>query len=217
VFCPWSNKIEVTEATDPYARCTTGVLFFGGGGGQGWGCRGRGQGLRTSIGWPGSIPWESAAAAAAAAAADVTACCHPALPVPMFDSCASSCFAAWSCILWQHTVLDTCMCCCCCCCCCPGNGERTLLVDMNSPALQPPGWWEHPVPGLHHWTDVSVYELHIRDFRCVGGNECFGPNIYVMGSDHLRGKYQAFCPQHLYPTEAGLAQLKGLQGSPGLD
>lgn len=49
---------------------------------------------------------------------------------------------------------------------CPAaNGERTLIVDMGSPALQPPGWWEHPVPGLHHWTDVSVYELHIRDFR----------------------------------------------------
>lgn len=69
VFCPWTNKIEVVEATDPYSRCTT------------------------------------------------------------------------------------------------GNGERSLFVDLHSPALMPPGWWEHPVPRLVHWTDVSVYELHIRDFR----------------------------------------------------
>jgi 1,4-alpha-glucan branching enzyme len=69
VFCPWTNQIEVVEATDPYSRCTT------------------------------------------------------------------------------------------------ANGERSLLVDLHSPALMPPGWWEHPVPSLAHWTDVSVYELHIRDFR----------------------------------------------------
>jgi hypothetical protein len=25
-FCPWTNKIEVMESTDPYARCTTGAL-----------------------------------------------------------------------------------------------------------------------------------------------------------------------------------------------
>lgn len=24
VFCPWTNKIEVVEANDPYSRCTTG-------------------------------------------------------------------------------------------------------------------------------------------------------------------------------------------------
>lgn len=24
VFCPWTNKIEVVEATDPYSKCTTG-------------------------------------------------------------------------------------------------------------------------------------------------------------------------------------------------
>jgi 1,4-alpha-glucan branching enzyme len=49
--------------------------------------------------------------------------------------------------------------------CTTANGERSMFVDLNSPALMPPGWWEHPVPGLVHWTDVSVYELHIRDFR----------------------------------------------------
>jgi hypothetical protein len=25
VFCPWTNKIEVVEATDPYSKCTTGA------------------------------------------------------------------------------------------------------------------------------------------------------------------------------------------------
>lgn len=46
-----------------------------------------------------------------------------------------------------------------------GNGERSIIVDLNNPSLMPAGWWEHPVPILTHWTDVSVYELHIRDFR----------------------------------------------------
>lgn len=109
VFCPWTNRIETVEATDPYSRCTT------------------------------------------------------------------------------------------------ANGERSLLVDMNSPALMPPGWWEHPVPRLNHWTDVSVYELHIRDFSATDQSV----------PHHLRGKYRAFCRQHLYPGEpgrlsAGLQHLKAL-------
>lgn len=53
----------------------------------------------------------------------------------------------------------------CACCAAVANGERSLLVDLTSPAWQPPGWWEHPVPTVKHWTDISVYELHIRDFR----------------------------------------------------
>ncbi|KAF8068441.1 PU1 [Scenedesmus sp. PABB004] len=110
VFCPWTNKIETTEATDPYSRATT------------------------------------------------------------------------------------------------ANGERSVFVDLDSPTLQPPGWWEHPVPGLHHWTDVSVYELHIRDFSATD------PSV----PHHLRGKYRAFARQHLYPGERGrlsngLAHLKGLR------
>eukprot|EP00775_Hariotina_reticulata_P002314 gene2314-2622_t len=112
VFCPWTNQIEVVEATDPYSRCTT------------------------------------------------------------------------------------------------ANGERSLLVDLHSPALMPPGWWEHPVPSLAHWTDVSVYELHIRDFSASD------PSV----ADHLRGKYRAFCRQHLYPDEPrrlsnGLQHLKALQAA----
>eukprot|EP00878_Enallax_costatus_P010482 GHUV01010944.1.p1 GENE.GHUV01010944.1~~GHUV01010944.1.p1 ORF type:complete len:704 (+),score=164.13 GHUV01010944.1:956-3067(+) len=90
--------------------------------------------------------------------------------------------------------------------CTTGNGERSLLVDLNSPALMPPGWWEHRVPGLTHWTDVSVYELHIRDFSATD------PSV----PHHLHGKYRAFCRQHLYPNEPrrlshGLAHLKSLQ------
>ncbi|WIA10447.1 hypothetical protein OEZ85_010639 [Tetradesmus obliquus] len=90
--------------------------------------------------------------------------------------------------------------------CTTANGERSMFVDMDSPQLMPPGWWEHPVPGLVHWTDVSVYELHIRDFSATD------PTV----PDHLRGKYRAFCRQHLYPQEPrrlsnGLAHLKGLQ------
>lgn len=28
-FCPWTNKIETMEATDPYSRCTTGAAQRG--------------------------------------------------------------------------------------------------------------------------------------------------------------------------------------------
>ena len=41
----------------------------------------------------------------------------------------------------------------------------TQFVDMTAPELSPPGWREDVAPGLHQWTDISVYELHIRDFR----------------------------------------------------
>eukprot|EP00879_Flechtneria_rotunda_P011613 GHRR01012130.1.p1 GENE.GHRR01012130.1~~GHRR01012130.1.p1 ORF type:complete len:951 (+),score=302.30 GHRR01012130.1:707-3559(+) len=90
--------------------------------------------------------------------------------------------------------------------CTTANGERSILVDVNSPELLPPGWHHHKAPGLIHWTDVSVYELHIRDFSASD------PSV----PEQLRGKYRAFCPQHLHPGGSGcpshgLKHLKALQ------
>ena len=61
------------------------------------------------------------------------------------------------------------------------NSARSHIVDMRDAVLAPPGWAEHTAPRLDAWTDISVYELHVRDFRCaVGGRamllfcwECF--------------------------------------------
>ncbi len=73
------------------------------------------------------------------------------------------------------------------------DGERTQLVDLDaglasfsgsSPQdgeeagvaaaanavgpLEPEGWQGHTSPPLAQWTDISIYELHIRDFRWEG-------------------------------------------------
>lgn len=49
--------------------------------------------------------------------------------------------------------------------CTTANGERTIIMDVNDATLLPSGWLKHDTPALQHWTDISVYELHIRDFR----------------------------------------------------
>lgn len=46
------------------------------------------------------------------------------------------------------------------------NGERSLLVNLGDPDVTPGGWGRHPLPSLGAWSDISVYELHVRDFRC---------------------------------------------------
>ena len=47
------------------------------------------------------------------------------------------------------------------------NGERVILVnDLAAKELCPPGWREHWAPSLRSFADCSVYELHVRDFRC---------------------------------------------------
>lgn len=66
------------------------------------------------------------------------------------------------------------------------NGERSLLVDLSAPVLhsalssesqpeatplplEPEGWQQlaEEKPPLASFADVSIYELHIRDFRCT--------------------------------------------------
>ena len=47
------------------------------------------------------------------------------------------------------------------------DGRRTLFVDLDSDALKPEGWdtLADDKPALHSFSDISIYELHIRDFR----------------------------------------------------
>nr|CAD1844009.1 unnamed protein product [Ananas comosus var. bracteatus] len=78
------------------------------------------------------------------------------------------------------------------------DGKRTWLVDLDREDLKPAGWDElaDQKPSLHSFSDVSIYELHIRDFSA---------------SDHTvdpdsRGGYRAFTSQ----DSAGVSHLKKL-------
>ncbi|KQJ81407.1 pullulanase 1, chloroplastic [Brachypodium distachyon] len=46
------------------------------------------------------------------------------------------------------------------------NGARTWLVDINNEALKPASWDElaDEKPKLDSFSDITIYELHIRDF-----------------------------------------------------
>jgi pullulanase/glycogen debranching enzyme len=66
------------------------------------------------------------------------------------------------------------------------NSARSQIVDLDDPALQPPGWAAVAKPPLPAPEDVVVYELHVRDFSW------YDPIV----PDAERGTYRAF-------TEAG--------------
>lgn len=88
------------------------------------------------------------------------------------------------------------------------DGARTQLVDLTHPDTQPPGWKEHVPPPLSQWTDVSVYELHVRDFSITD----------TTVPEPLRGKYLAFCPDRLREAgagglSAGLSHLAALRAA----
>lgn len=62
------------------------------------------------------------------------------------------------------------------------NSTRTLIVDLDDPALQPPGWRQHTRPHLDAFEDIVLYELHLRDFSIT--DQTVPPT--------MRGKYGAF-------------------------
>lgn len=84
------------------------------------------------------------------------------------------------------------------------NGERSIFVDLDDERWAPPAWRQHTAPPLASWTDITVYELHVRDFSA---NDATVPR-------ELQGKYRAFCPSYVAPggqLTAGLSHLKGLR------
>ncbi|WP_299167174.1 pullulanase-type alpha-1,6-glucosidase [uncultured Arthrobacter sp.] len=44
------------------------------------------------------------------------------------------------------------------------NSERSLIVDLDDPALAPSDWKSIEKPALAQPEDLSLYELHVRDF-----------------------------------------------------
>ena len=77
------------------------------------------------------------------------------------------------------------------------NGKRTFVANLDSAALKPAGWDAHEIPKLAHPTDISLYELQVRDFSA---------NDLTVPSAH-RGKFMAFTD-----TESnGMRHLRKLQ------
>ena len=56
------------------------------------------------------------------------------------------------------------------------------IIDLSAPDLAPEGWADETSPPQGPFTDISVYELHIRDFSASDNTV----------PDHLKGKYLAF-------------------------
>ncbi|GAB3372159.1 hypothetical protein GCM10027431_22100 [Lysobacter rhizosphaerae] len=85
------------------------------------------------------------------------------------------------------------------------DSKRSYIADLDDAALKPPGWDDAPRPApLAVQTDMSIYELHVRDFS-IG--DASVPQRH-------RGKYLAFTDtasngmRHLHALrEAGLSDI----------
>ncbi|MEN8238491.1 MAG: pullulanase-type alpha-1,6-glucosidase, partial [Actinomycetota bacterium] len=62
------------------------------------------------------------------------------------------------------------------------NSARSQIVDLADPALAPSGWETGDKPSLGNPEDISIYELHVRDFSA---NDATVP-------EELRGTFKAF-------------------------
>ena len=76
------------------------------------------------------------------------------------------------------------------------NGTKSRLTNLDASSTKPPLWDEVASPQLASLNDVSIYELHIRDFS-VGD-----PTVPAA----LQGTYDAFA----LPTSAGVRHLHQL-------
>ncbi|MED6109054.1 Pullulanase 1, chloroplastic [Stylosanthes scabra] len=81
------------------------------------------------------------------------------------------------------------------------DGRRTFLVNIDSDELKPDGWdnLADEKPVLHSFSDISIYEMHIRDFSA---ND-------LSVEPEFRGGYLAFT----LLDSAGVLHLKKLSGA----
>jgi pullulanase len=66
------------------------------------------------------------------------------------------------------------------------NGTKSRITDLDSEETMPDGWERSGPPPLQSITDMSLYELHIRDFSV---NDLTVPKTH-------RGTYEAFADQN---------------------
>ena len=79
------------------------------------------------------------------------------------------------------------------------DSQRSYVVDLAHPSLQPPGWADSTIPArVRQPTDMVIYELHVRDFS--------RDDATVPAAQ--RGKYLAF-------SEAGSAGMRHLRALAG--
>lgn len=76
------------------------------------------------------------------------------------------------------------------------NSTRSLLVDLNDAAQKPAGWDALKKPALRSISDLSFYELHVRDFSAAD------PSVPAAE----RGTYLAFTEKN----SSGMKHLKSL-------
>ena len=79
------------------------------------------------------------------------------------------------------------------------NGTKSRITDLDSDVTKPGKWDEFPSPRLRSFSDMSLYELHIRDFSV---------NDMTVPPSH-RGTYDAFDDQ----SSDGMRHLRELARS----
>jgi len=79
------------------------------------------------------------------------------------------------------------------------NGTKSRITDLDSDETKPAGWDEDTSPPLRSFSDMSLYELHIRDFSV---------NDLTVPAAH-RGLYEAFDDQN----SDGMRHLRALAKS----
>lgn len=77
------------------------------------------------------------------------------------------------------------------------DSQRSYIADLGASQLMPPGWRSHRSPNaVRAQEDMSIYELHVRDFSANDGTV----------SPRNRGKYLAFTERN----SNGMRHLRGL-------
>jgi pullulanase len=76
------------------------------------------------------------------------------------------------------------------------NGTKSRITDLDSEETKPDGWDEDMSPPLRTVSDMSIYELHVRDFSV---------NDLTVPAAH-RGLYEAFADQN----SNGMRHLRAL-------
>ncbi|ABF41330.1 Alpha-1,6-glucosidase, pullulanase-type [Candidatus Koribacter versatilis Ellin345] len=79
------------------------------------------------------------------------------------------------------------------------NSTKSQIIDLDDASNKPLGWDLLPSPPLASWNDLSIYELHIRDFSATDSTI---PAVQ-------RGTYLAFTDQ----TSNGMKHLRSLSQS----
>ena len=79
------------------------------------------------------------------------------------------------------------------------DSQRSQIVDLSDPELEPPGWSSLAKPPLAAPEDIAIYELHVRDFSIADDTV---PAAW-------RGTFRAFA----VPGSAGMEHLAALAAS----